>query len=550
MLKSIFTNKKKDSEFLELTLKERSKPPIKKELSVNKDEYSSIVISNDKGDIIAEIDKAYIEKESIDITSYFYIEIDYKDEVGLLIDTEKILLKEEEKQDELLAKTMEKKETKSAGLQHLSIEESLEQLIKDKMESPTGTEKEQAHHTEMMRNCTMDEKARYYVEESIRKIILSSSAMKREELDVDNLVKKIYAKLYGMGVLQELDDDLSIGEIMVNAYEKPFSCKIYYIQHGLKHEYEKTFSSISDVKQIFNRVVNYSKKELNSIENAMIEATRPNKDRINISIPGASESYSMNIRKFTNFTPTPEMMLKSGTVNEEIQDFLELLIRGHVNIGIGGGMGTGKTVFINYLLGFTDKVERKTVIASVPEMDIDRVLAGHDVVILNVDDSKGFTFDKQMVFALRTTANRVVIPESRGKEFIQVHEANLKIQGNLFTAHANSDNGFLNMCTNMYLSSPEAGNESSEVVRNKIASGLHFVIVMRKINGKIRIKSISELMLNKKHEFIGMNPIYEWEYDLANPLQGRYVRTGNKLTDRTKRYLNENGVPMEDISDY
>ena len=54
----------------------------------------------------------------------------------------------------------------------------------------------------------------------------------------------------------------------------------------------------------------------------MLEATRPNKDRINISIPNASESYSMNIRKFTNFIPTPDMMLKSGTVNEEIQDFL------------------------------------------------------------------------------------------------------------------------------------------------------------------------------------------------------------------------------------
>ena len=163
-------------------------------------------------------------------------------------------------------------------------------------------------------------------------------------------------------------------------------------------------------------------------------------------------------------------MHESGTVNEEIEDLLKLMVKGKANIGIGGGMGTGKTTFINYLLSFTDPMERKTVLASVPEMSTDKVLKGHDVVILNVDESRGFTFDAHMRLALRTTADRIVIPESRGQEFKQVYEANLKTQGNMFTAHAKDDTSFFDMCVNMYLSSPEAGNEKAAPIASRFAN--------------------------------------------------------------------------------
>lgn len=428
------------------------------------------------------------------------------------------------------------------------VEVVLEQMVKQKMDFPSGTDAEIANHTEMLKKATMDENARKYVTSKIRNIIVASNLVKADE--VEYYVYRIYSNLYGMGVLQELDDDKEVGEIMVNAYDYPkFHSDIYYIKNGVKYKFDKGFRNLDELKNVFGRAVEFNKKELNSVENAIVEATRANKDRVNILIPEASENYIMNIRKFSNFVPNAKSMKESGTVDNRIEQLLEVMVQGNANLGIGGAMNTGKTTLINYALTFTQPIERKVVIASVSETDVQRVLKGHDVVILNVDELKGFTFDKQIRASLRTTASRVIIPESRGGEFRQVYEANLKTKGNMFTAHALDDDSFLDMCVDMYLSSGESSNESSEYIKNKLSKSIDIIIIMRRVGDKIRIKSISEILLDEKRNFKAMNVLYKWSFDPENPLEGKYVATGNTMSDDLKRRLNENGVPMSKLKD-
>jgi pilus assembly protein CpaF len=194
-------------------------------------------------------------------------------------------------------------------------------------------------------------------------------------------------------------------------------------------------------------------------------------------------------------------------------------------------------------------LERKVVIASVSETDVDRVLKGHDVGVFNVDEERGFTFEKLLRTSLRTTADRVIIPESRGGEFKQLYEANLKTRGNMFTAHALDDESFMEMCVDMYMSSPEAGSESSLHIKNKLTKGIDIVIIMRKVGNSIRIKSISEIMVTKTGEYAGMSQLYVWTFDPENPLVGKYARTENRLSTRLKTLLNENGVPLSEMED-
>jgi len=424
-----------------------------------------------------------------------------------------------------------------------NVLEKLENHVKKAMDFPEGTDAEVRNHTDMLKKATTDENARKYVTSRIRSLVVGSDIVPPEE--VDDYVYELYANLYGMGVLQRLDDDETIGEIMVNATVFPkFQSDIYYIREGRKYVYDKNFRNLDELKNVFSRAVEFNKKELNSVENAIVEATRANKDRVNVIIPEASENYILNIRKFSNFVPNQDMMYESGTVNDEIDRLLEVFVEGKANIGIGGEMGTGKTTTINYLLTKTEPIERKVVIASVSETDVQRVLKGHDVVILNVDEQKDFTFEKLIRTSLRTTASRIIIPESRGGEFKQVYEANLKTKGNMFTAHALDDDAFLDMCTDMYLSSSDAGNESSHYIKDKLAKSIDLVIIMRKVGDAIRIKSISEVALDENRNYKEMNVLYEWVFDPENPLDGHYRSTGNKLSDALKKRLNENGVPM------
>lgn len=423
-------------------------------------------------------------------------------------------------------------------------------MVQDIMDEPEGTERERESHTEMLKMATSNEKAKEYVISKMTQIILKSGSVQEEE--VDTFIYRIYGDLYGMGVLQELDDDPQMGEIMVNAITFPeFHCDIYYIKNGVKYKHDKTFNSLPELMKVFARTVAFDNKELNHGKNSRIESTRPNRDRVNIIIPDASDNYTMNIRKFTNFVPNLDSMKQSGTVDDFIDKLMAILVKGKANIGIGGAMGTGKTTFINYLLSYTPPMERKVVIASVSETDVDRVLKGHDVVIFNVDEEKGFTFQELLRTSLRTTADRVIIPESRGGEFKELYEANLKTKGNMFTAHALDDESFMDMTVDMYMSSPDvSGAESAEFLKNKITKAMDIVIIMRRVGPQIRIKSISEVKQDEQGNYAGMNCLYEWDIDPDSPLEGQYKRTNNRLTDAFKKRLIEHGLTAKILNDF
>lgn len=460
----------------------------------------------------------------------------YKTSDGKLLDKEIVDLLEKEK-------TLEIKDEEE--IQYLKIKSD----VQFEMDMPKGTEIEKGKHTECLKKSISDENARKYILSKIRKILMQKYSY-LDSSKIKSYCYRIYSELYGMGILQELDDDMSVGEIMVNASTYPrFDCKIYYIKYGKKYKYEKTFKTLEDLKQVFSRTVQFQNKELNGVNNAIIEAVRPNQDRVNIIIPKASEQWVLNIRKFTNFIPSLDMMYQSGTVTPEINELLKVLVKGKANIGIGGPMGTGKTTFINFLLSHTPPMERKVIIASVPETDTERVLAGHDVCIFNVDEEKGFTFEKHVKASLRTTADRVIIPESRGGEFKQLYEANLKTKGNMFTAHAIDDYGFLDMCVDMYMSSPDCGNESAEYIKDKLCKGIDIIIMMCKLDGKIRIKSISEVEVDENFKFKAMNRLYEFKFDPENPTVGEYKKTKNKISYALKSRLNEQGVPMSALEE-
>lgn len=425
----------------------------------------------------------------------------------------------------------------------------IEDYIKEKMDFPTGLKEEVDFHSAMLQRATYDDNAKSYIKTKIKQHLAEEKKLFLADGELEGVAAKIFSNLYGMGVLEDLDSDQTIGEIMVCATVFPeFSSEIYYIRNNEKIRYNKCFKNLDELKQIFSRTIAFENKELNSVENAVIEATRENKDRINIIIPGASENYILNIRKFANFTPDIENMKIYGTINDELNELLGLLVRGKTNIGIGGEMGAGKTTMINFLLSHTEKSERKVIIASVVETDINRVLRGHDIPLLMVDEKKGFTFVKLMKAALRTTASRIIVPESRGEEFKQIYEANLKTKGNIFTAHALDDESFLDMCVDMYMSSG-LGNENSEYIKYKLAKSIDIIIVMARYGNKIRIKSISEVYLNENRRFEHMNQLYGWEYDPENPLEGRYVRK-NKMSTRLALSLNEYGVPLSELREW
>lgn len=457
---------------------------------------------------------------------------------------------------EVILDTVEKslfERTTKFGIKDVDAEkfDRLVRKVRAAMDTPGGTPAEIEEHTRLLRESTYKEEAKNYVIEKIRNIVTSEETIKNSEIEY--FVYKIYSSLYGLGVLQELDDDEEVGEIMVNAVEFPkFRSDIYYVKHQKKYKYDREFENVNDLMRVFNKTIEFSKQNLNRRDNAIIEATRPNRDRVTVVIPDASDNYSLNIRKFSNFIPDKDHMKKAGTVNPVIEELYKILVKGKANVGIGGPMGSGKTTMINYMLTYTPQIERKVVIASVSETDIDRVLKGHDIVIFNATgDHENFTFSNLLRVSLRTTADRVIIPESRGSEFKDLYEANLKTKGNMFTAHATDDESFLDMCVDMYNSSPETGNEQLSVIKNKICKAVDIIVMMVRVESEeevnIRIQSISEVCVDSKGRYSHMNRLYEWQFDPENPGRGQYYATGNTISESLIKRLNRFGVKRSEI---
>lgn len=424
--------------------------------------------------------------------------------------------------------------------------DEISKYVINNMDKYEGTPAEKDNHTKQLHECSYSVTAKNYVMRRIRTLIGQTN--KVDDSEIDDFADKIFGEHYGLGPIQELDEDPGVGEIMVNAKEFPhWDCQVYYVKDQIKRHYDKTFDNVNQLKNVLNRLIAFENKQINAVSNSIVEAVRPNGDRVNIVAPDASDNWSLNIRKFTNFVPDMNGMKKSGTVNESIDKLFDILIKGKANIGIGGMMGTGKTTMINFMLTYTPKDERKTIIAQVSETDTERVLKGHDVLIFKVNEDKGITFTKLLRTSLRTTSDRVIIPESRGSEFKELYEANTKTKGNMFTAHATDDESFMDVCVDMYMSSPDAGDENAKYIKDKISKAIDIVVIMVRVGNKIRIKSISEVLLNENGEFLRMSPLIKYRRDPEDIDKGDYYFTGNKISKALCDRLNEIGVPMSKI---
>ena len=73
--------------------------------------------------------------------------------------------------------------------------------------------------------------------------------------------------------------------------------------------------------------------------------------------PIALNGPIVTIRKFPEKPMTIEQLIKFGSLNREVANVLEEMVKAKYNIFICGGTGSGKTTFLNALSNFIPKDE-------------------------------------------------------------------------------------------------------------------------------------------------------------------------------------------------
>ncbi|ABY35620.1 MAG TPA: CpaF family protein [Chloroflexus aurantiacus] len=309
----------------------------------------------------------------------------------------------------------------------------------------------------------------------------------------DQDVKKLFAmvcdELFGFGPLQQLLDDDSISEVMVNG---PY--KVYIEQKGKLKLSDVRFASDEHVMKIIDRIIRPLGRRIDR-KWPMVDARLPDGSRVNAIIPPcAIDGSTITIRKFSKNKLKVDDLIRFGSMTAEMAEFLRACVVSRLNIVVAGGTGSGKTTLLNVLSNFIPEDERIVTIEDSAELQ----LAQDHVVRLEakppeIDGTGRVTIRDLVINSLRMRPERIVIGECRGGETLDMLQAmNTGHDGSLTTLHANTPRDAIARMETMALM---AGMEMPlKVIREQIASAIDLIVQQTRLeDGSRKVAYITEV---------------------------------------------------------
>lgn len=301
--------------------------------------------------------------------------------------------------------------------------------------------------------------------------------------------RELFCSVRKLDVLQELVDDPSVTEIMVNGYRN-----IFVEKSGKIRKWEKAFSSEERLWDVIQQIAGRCNRVVNE-ETPILDARLANGARVNAVLPPVSlDGPVLTIRRFPDEPITMVKLVAWGSITQAAADFLKKLVSSGYTILVGGGTSTGKTTFLNVLSACIPREERIVTIEDNAELQ----LLGLDNVVrlearaANLEGGREITIRDLLRTALRMRPSRIIIGEVRSGEagdFLSC--LNTGHSGSLGSAHANSVRDMIGRLENMVLMGM---NIPIPVIRRQIVSGIEILVHLgRDGNGKRRVEEIAEI---------------------------------------------------------
>jgi type IV secretion system protein VirB11 len=255
-----------------------------------------------------------------------------------------------------------------------------------------------------------------------------------------------------------------------------------------------------------------------SREHPLLSATLPDGARVQIVAPPATRgALALAIRKhvaadlaladYVDSGAFAETSAREGLERDDADDnlaaqlaagdvggMLAAAVRGRRNILVSGGTSTGKTTFLNALIGEIPEDERLILIEDTPEL---RVRHANVVGLLAARSALGeaeVTANDLVAASLRMRPDRIILGELRGEEaFAFLRAVNSGHPGSMTTVHADTAEGAVEQVVLLAL---QAGTRlNREDIRHYVKSTIHVFVQLTRSAGRRRI---SEVVLNRR----------------------------------------------------
>ena len=355
------------------------------------------------------------------------------------------------------------------------------------------------------------------IKDIIDELMISES--KRERISLEErkyLRQELFFSIRKLDILQELIDDTTVTEIMINGTEE-----IFIERKGRIMGYGMKFESVQKLEDVIQQIVAGCNRTVNEAS-PIVDARLENGSRVNIVLsPIALNGPIVTIRRFPDKPIMMEDLIAFGSLTEEISRFLEKLVQAKYNIFISGGTGSG-------IVTIEDSAELQ--IRNIPN------LVRLETRNANVEGCREITIRDLIKTSLRMRPDRIIVGEVRGGEAIDMMQClNTGHDGSMSTGHANSSMDMLSRLETMILMGMEL---PLAAIKQQIASGIDILIHLGRLRDKSRrVLEIVEVTGMKGGE-IELSPLYlfeEEEEDKTGRVKGGLKKKGElKSEDKLK----------------
>lgn len=349
---------------------------------------------------------------------------------------------------------------------------------------------------------------------------------------------ELFNSIRKLDILQELIDDDSVTEIMVNGTEG-----IFLERNGRLLCWEKKITSKEKLEDMVQQIAGRCNRIVNESV-PVADARLSDGSRVSLVLPPvALNGPVITIRRFPKNPIHMDRLVELGAVTTEAAAFLRALVRSGYNIFISGGTGSGKTTFLNALSDFIPKEERIITIEDNAELQIQGAenLVRLEARQANTEGKNSVTIRDLIKASLRMRPDRIVVGEVRGEEALDmIQSMNTGHDGSLSTGHANSPRDMLSRLETMILMAMEL---PLSAIRRQIASAVDILIHLGRMRDRSRkVMEIVEITgYDRASEEITERTLFQLEETKEQPM-GVLVRKQELLHVEK---LNRAGIVLE-----
>ena len=322
----------------------------------------------------------------------------------------------------------------------------------------------------------------------------------------ERLLKEIENEVIGLGPLEELMQDATVSDILVNSYKS-----VYVERYGKIEKTKVRFKDDAHLRRIIEKIVSAVGRRIDEIS-PMVDARLADGSRVNVIIPPlALDGACLSIRRFAIDPLTLKDLTVLKTITPMLGDLLKSIVQARLNVLISGGTGSGKTTLLNVMSQFISPAERIVTIEDSAELQLKQ----DHVVRLetrppNLEGQGQITQRNLVRNSLRMRPDRIIIGEVRGAEAVDMLQAmNTGHDGSLTTVHANTPVDALMRIETMV--NMAGFNLPSDYIKKFISSAIDVVIqAERLVDGSRKIVSLQEIT-GMEGNVITMQEIYSFD---------------------------------------